>query len=120
MADFSTGRVVKTYLSHTAIDNKVRTVDEAALVAREEEYCLSLLNSFSETPGREVNLATVTLSCIVSEPILEKRCTASATRSDRKSRGGAEVMHLLERRGTQGVEAESLSCVNDCQLASDG
>jgi hypothetical protein len=58
--------------SHTAVNDEIGTVDEAALVAGKEKYCLSLLNSLSETTCGEVDLATVTLGLVVAEPVLEK------------------------------------------------
>lgn len=58
---------------HTAIDHEVSAVDEAGLVAGEEENRLSLFNGFSKTTGGEVNLAAVALGLIITKPVLEKR-----------------------------------------------
>lgn len=64
----------REYLGHAAVDDKVSAVDEAALVAGEEEHGLGLLDGFAEAAGGEVDLATVALSRIISEPILKKGC----------------------------------------------
>jgi hypothetical protein len=60
-------------LGHTAINDKVCTVDEAALVAGQEQNRLSLLDSFTEATSGEVDLAAVTLLSVVTEPVLEER-----------------------------------------------
>ena len=62
----------REYLCHAAVDDKVSAVDEAALVAGEEEHGLGLLDGFAEAAGGEMDLATVTLGRVVSEPILKK------------------------------------------------
>jgi hypothetical protein len=60
-------------LGHAAVDHEISTVDEAALVAGEEENCLRLLDSLAETTSGEVDLAAVALGLIVAEPALEER-----------------------------------------------
>jgi len=55
-----------TNLSHTAINNEVLTVDERALVGSKEQDCLSLLDGFTETTRWKMNLAAVTLGCVVT------------------------------------------------------
>jgi hypothetical protein len=69
---------------HTTIDDEVGTVDEATLIAGEEEDTLCLLNSFTKATGGEVNFAAVALGCVVTEPVLQKRCAViiSLTLSD--------------------------------------
>ena len=62
----------RTYPRHTAVDDKVGPVDEATLVAGQEENGLSLLDCFAEAAGREVDLAAVALGCVVAEPVLEE------------------------------------------------
>lgn len=57
---------------HTAINHKVRAVDEAALIASQEENGLSLLNRLAEAAGREVDFAAVTLGLVVAKPVLEE------------------------------------------------
>jgi hypothetical protein len=57
---------------HTTINNKVGTVDKAALIAGKEKNGLSLLNSLTEAASGEVDLAAVALGFVVSEPVLEK------------------------------------------------
>jgi hypothetical protein len=51
---------------HTAIDHKVGTVDEAALVAGKEKYRLSLLNGLAEATSGEVNLTAVALGLVIA------------------------------------------------------
>jgi len=58
------------YLSQSSIDNKIRSIDEAALVAREEQHSLSLLDGFAETPTREVNFTAMALRLVVAKPVL--------------------------------------------------
>jgi hypothetical protein len=58
---------------HTAVDHEVGTVDEAALVAGEEENTLCLLNSLTKATRGEVDFAAVALGCVVTEPVLQKR-----------------------------------------------
>jgi hypothetical protein len=57
---------------HAAVNHKVCTVDEAALVAGQEENTLSLLDSLSEATSWEVNFAAVTLGLVVAKPVLEE------------------------------------------------
>ena len=59
-------------LGHAAIDDKVCTVDEAALVAGQKHHGLRLLHSLAETAGREVHFAAVALGRIVAEPVLKE------------------------------------------------
>jgi hypothetical protein len=59
---------------HTAIDDEVGTVDEAALIAGEEEDTLCLLDGLTKATCGEVNFAAVALGCVVTEPVLQKRC----------------------------------------------
>ena len=54
-----------TYPGHPSIDNKVRPVHEATLIASQEKYCLSLFDGLSEPAGGEVNLSTMPFSLIV-------------------------------------------------------
>ena len=66
-----------TYLGHTAVNNKVSAVDEAALITGQEYNGMCLLNGLTETTSGEVNLTALTLGLVIAQPILEKR---SATR----------------------------------------
>ena len=59
---------------HATIDNEVRAVDEAALVASKEQHSLRLLDGLAEAAGWEVYLTSMALGCVVTEPILKKRC----------------------------------------------
>lgn len=60
-----------THLCHTTVNNKVCAVDEAALIAGQEQNGLGLFDRFSKSAGREMNLASMTLGLIVAEPVLE-------------------------------------------------
>ena len=62
----------QTYLAHSTVNNKVSSVDKAALVAGEEDDSVGLLDGLTETAGREVNLTTETLSLVITQPVLEK------------------------------------------------
>lgn len=70
------GRALRSHigLSKTTVDDKVSGVDEATLVARQEDDCVGLLNRFTETARGEVNLATETLLLIITQPVLQKWC----------------------------------------------
>jgi hypothetical protein len=68
----ASGRCVA--LGHSAVNDEVRTVDEATLIASQEEDCLRLLNSLAETAAGEVDFAAVALLNIVTEPVLEQGC----------------------------------------------
>jgi hypothetical protein len=61
------------YLGHSTINHELSRVDEAALIAGEEYYRLSLFNGFTESSGWEMDLTTVTLRYIIAEPVLEER-----------------------------------------------
>ena len=78
---------------HPAVDDKVGTVHEGRLVARQEQHCLRQLDRFSETAGGEVDLAPVPLLLVIAEPVLQKRS--------------------VEWRWAERVEAEALASVND-------
>lgn len=61
-------------LGHSAIYNEVRAVDEAGLVAGQEENGLSLLNGLTKTAAGEVDLTAVALLLVVTEPVLKEGC----------------------------------------------
>lgn len=61
-----------THPRHAAVDDEVGAVDEAALVAGEEEDGVRLLDGFAEAAGGEVDLAAVPLGGVVAEPVLEE------------------------------------------------
>jgi hypothetical protein len=84
-------------LGHTAVNDKVTTVDEAGLVGSQEEDSLCLLDGLTETAGREVDLTPVTLGLVVSEPVLQERS--------------------VQRCRAECVEAEALASVNNGELA---
>ena len=65
-----------TDLGHASIDNEVRSIDEAALIARKEEHGLSLFNGFAKASSREMDLTAVAFGCVVAEPVLEEWCTS--------------------------------------------
>lgn len=62
-----------TYPGHSTVNDKIGTIDKAALVASQEDHGMGLLNGLTEPSGREVDLATEPLGLIVAEPVLEKR-----------------------------------------------
>ena len=65
-------------LGETTINNKVRGINKAALVASQKYNRMSLFNGFPKPTGREVNLPTKALLLVIAEPILQegrvKRC----------------------------------------------
>ena len=61
-----------TYPRHPPINHEISPVDKTALVAREEEDGLGLLDRFAEAAGWEVDFAAVALGGIVAEPVLEE------------------------------------------------
>jgi hypothetical protein len=83
-------------LGHSTIDDKIRAVDERALVGSQEEHGLSLLDGFSESTSREMNLTPVPLCRVVAEPVLEQR--------------------RVQRSRAQSVEAEPFTSVHDGEL----
>lgn len=112
-----------SYLGHATVDDKVGAVDEAGLVAGEEEDGLGLLDGLAETTSREVDLTAEALSLIVAEPVLEKRGAGGEISSALVRIGifeGVASFDLLEGGGAEGVEAEALAGVDDGQLAGHG
>jgi hypothetical protein len=72
-------------LGHSAIHDKVRSINEAALIASKEYDGPRLLNSLPKSSSGEMNLSAVTLYTIITQPVLEKRRTYyCATVSGRK------------------------------------
>ena len=71
----------ETYLGHATIDNKVGAVDEAALIAGQEDDSVCLLNSLTEPSSREVDFTTVTLGLIITQPVLEERSAECLVRN---------------------------------------
>ncbi len=63
-------------LCHSAVNDEIRAVDEAGLVASQEENCLSLLDGLSETASGEVNLTAMALFSVVAKPVLEQGSAA--------------------------------------------
>ena len=99
------GRTLRGHirLGQTTIDDKVSRVDEAALIASQEDNGVGLLNGLSETTGREVNLATEALLLVITEPVLQKRGAAFISFVT----AGTEGIYSLKRSGTQRVEPET-------------
>lgn len=60
------------YLAHTTIDDLIVSINKAALVTGKPEYGVGLLDGFTEAAGGEVDLATVTFSGVVTEPVLQE------------------------------------------------
>lgn len=59
-----------TYLAQTTVNNKVGTIDEAALITGKENNGMCLLDGLAETTTGEVDLTTETLGVVVAEPVL--------------------------------------------------
>ena len=74
-------------LGQATVDDEIRGINEAALVAGQEDDGVGLFDGLSETAGREVNLATEALLLVITEPVLQQ--------------GG------VERSGAQRVEPET-------------
>ena len=106
-----------TYLGHPAIDHEVCTVDEAAFITSQEHHGLSLLDGFTKPTSREVNLTTVALRLVIAEPVLQKRSTSRVSDMLHANQAIRTGENILERRGAQGIEPESLTGVHDGQLA---
>lgn len=62
-----------TYLTHATINYLIVPIHEAALVASKPEHSMGLLDGFTEAAGGEVDLATVTFSSVIAEPVLQER-----------------------------------------------
>lgn len=56
-------------------------VDKAALVACKEEDGLCLFDSLTKPAAGEVNLATMALGLVVTEPVLQERRTIKVNTS---------------------------------------
>lgn len=100
-------------LSHSAVNDKVRAVDEAALVASQEEDCLRLLDSLAETAAGEVDFAAVALLNVVAEPVLEQGCAVFVS----CGLPSVDARSSLQRCRAQRVEPEALSGVHHGQLS---
>ena len=70
-------RWLSTYLGHAPVHNKILSVHKTAFVARKEQHSVSLLDGFPKASGGKVNLAAVTLSCVVAKPVLKERRASS-------------------------------------------
>lgn len=99
------GRTLRSHirLGQTTIDDEVSRVDEAALIASQEDDGVGLFDGLSETTGREVNLTTEALLLVVTEPVLQKRGAAFISFIPACTEG----IYSLERSGTQRVEPET-------------
>lgn len=99
------GRTLRGHirLGQTTIDDKVSRVDEAALIASQEDDGVGLFNGFSETTSGEVDLATEALLLVVTEPVLQKGGAAFISFIP----ACTERIYSLKRSGTQRVEPET-------------
>lgn len=89
-------------LCHSAVYDEISAVDEAALVAGEEENGLGLLDGFAEAAGGEVDFAAVALGLVVTEPVLEERSTGKVSMWNIGIRGKAEKeKHTSTEQGTE-------------------
>src|SRR5687768_9205032 len=60
-------------LGHAAVNDKVVSVDKAALVACQEDHGMGLFNRLAEPARREMDLAPLALGLVIAEPVLEQR-----------------------------------------------
>jgi len=65
-------------LSHTAINDEIRAINEARLVAGQEKDSLGLLDGLAEAAAGEVDFAAVALLGVVAEPVLQERCAGGS------------------------------------------
>ena len=61
-----------TYLGHSAIDDKVGSVDKAALVTGQENHRVGLFDGLTETACGEMHLTTETLGLVITKPVLQE------------------------------------------------
>ena len=59
-----------THLSHSSINEKVRSIHETALITRKKQYSLCLFNGFTKPTSRKMDLPTMALRGIIAKPIL--------------------------------------------------
>jgi hypothetical protein len=97
---------------HTTVNNKIGSVDEAALVAGKEKNSLGLLDGFTETASGEVDFAAVTLDLVVAEPVLEERSAVHVSTMASISL----QMSLLQWCWAKSIEPEALPSVHHRQL----
>ena len=108
---------------HATVDNEVGTVDKAALVARQEEYSLGLLDGLTEATTGEVHLTTEALGLVIAQPVLQKGCAIESMKVSsafphqgmKHERWG---INILERTRAKRVETESLTGMDNSQLTS--
>ena len=86
---FSFDRTVNTYT--------YLAVDKARLVTRQKQYRIRLLNSFTESSTGEMDLASLSLGDIISQPILQKRS--------------------VQRSWAKRVESQTLSSMHNSQFS---
>lgn len=119
---------MQTHLGHAAIDDKVCTVDETALITCKEQNGLCLLNGLAEAAAGEVHLTAVTLSLVVAEPVLEKwSAVKSVSRfilylsPSLQMLAALEVFKsLLQRCRAESVESVALASMHNGQLTRHG
>lgn len=66
---------VNSYSCHPAINDEIRTINKAALIASEEKHGLRLLNSFTKAPSGKVYFTAMAFWSVITEPVLEEGCT---------------------------------------------
>lgn len=68
------GRTLRSHirLGQTTVDDEISGIDEAALIASQEDDSVGLFDGLSEATGREVDLATEALLLVITEPVLQK------------------------------------------------
>ncbi len=66
------GRKKRPHLAHAAVNNEIHAVDEAALIAGQEDNGVRLLNRLAEAAGRHVHQAPLPLGLVVAQPVLQQ------------------------------------------------
>lgn len=87
-------------LPHSNRRNAYLAINKARLITGQEQDGLRLLNSLTKPSTREMNLSSMSLRHIITQPILQKRS--------------------IQRRGTKCIESESLSGMHNSQLSRHG
>lgn len=59
----------------TTVDCEIGGIDKATLITGEEDDGVGLFDRFTETAGWEMDFATESFLLVVSQPVLQQRCT---------------------------------------------
>ena len=86
------------YLAHATVNNKVGSIDKAALVTGQEDHRMSLLNGLSEPSHGEMHFAAVTLGLVITQPVLQE--WSAGSQSDMSKPDGRKDSHTSTVPGT--------------------